>query len=117
MSKTELIELLNELTAIAKTRLNLYYLKSLFDFTDYSFEEFQKAYKHYSVEDNEIKRKFDKLNEMLESRIVEAALNGKITSSLAQLVLINKFNFENDKQQRNYNIKIVYEQESNDTDS
>lgn len=88
---------------------NILYLKEVFESLPISYREFEEAAETYLDECEECRRYIDKAKEIIESRIVRAAMdkNG-IPPSTAQFILQNAFGIGKDNASNAAPVTIIY---------
>ena len=85
------------------------YLKEVFEALPISYREFEEASEAYLDECEECRRNIDKANEIIESRIVRAAMRKDgIPPSTAQFILQNAFGFGKTDNANTTPVTIIY---------
>lgn len=92
-----------------KQDLNIFYFKEVFESLPISYSEFEEAAEAYLDECEECRRHLDKAKEIIESRIVRAAMLHKgIPPSTAQFILQNVFGIGQAKEESHTPVIINY---------
>jgi len=111
ITREEMLNIIGALETLLPEKFSVLYIKSLFTYIPgYTFAEFEEGLLEFE-DDEEIQRRYRKVLETLESRLVERALRGgkdSIPPSTAQFILQNAFGFGKDTS-KGYNVTIVYE--------